>query len=216
MDQKSVISSLPGLQPGEIGRACQKLANRAQGHGWGFAQAEDYVQDYLLAHLENGAGIVEFAKTQNFYLTHRLSPDGRVHRTCGDLRATQGYAGDYEDAVETLESHSTDYPVGLMTAYQKRCFEFLANLDEEYVMARVGCGEARAKQIIDRATDIIVRVAANPDDYDGFFENLEIEDFDRWFNVTFVGKGQGGGRKKKGQDDYPSGQKDLFDDEGDE
>lgn len=196
---------------GEIGKMAAKLARRAKARGWSFADAEDYSQDYYLARLESGVSIEEFAKTQHFYLSNRVSPDGNAHRVCGASSHYQGADGEAVDALENIQSHYTEYPVGLMTDYQRRVFEYLAQLDEDKIMQELGVKIDRAKQILARATEILVRVAANPDDYDGFFQNLEIRDFNAWFAAVFPPT-RGGGNRKRG--DGPSGQGDLFGEEG--
>jgi hypothetical protein len=198
------------LAEGEIGKIATKLARRARGHGWSFVDAEDYQQDYRLAQFERGVSLEEFEKTQHFHLSNRASPDGKNHRVCGASSGYQGGDGDYIDALDHVQSHYTEYPVGLMTDYQRRVFAYLAELDEEKIMQTLGVRIDRAKQVLNRATDLLIRVAANPDDYRGFFENLEIQDFDAWFAIVFrrPGCGRKPGKKGGGQ----GGQGWLFDD----
>lgn len=196
---------------GEIGKVAAKLARRAKAHGWSFADAEDYSQDYYLARLESGVSIEEFAKTQHFYLSNRVSPDGKNHRVCGASSGHNDGDGEYVSTLENVQSHYDESPLGLMTDYQKRVFEYLAELDEEKIMQTLGVRIDRAKQILNRATELLIRVAANPDDYDGFFQNLEIRDFNAWFAAVFPPT-RGGGNRKRG--DGPSGQGNLFDDFG--
>lgn len=194
---------------GEIGKIAAKLAHRARAHGWNFADAEDYSQDYYLAQMESGVSLEEFAKTQHFFLTNRVSGDGKSHRVCGASSHYQGSDDEAVDALDNVQSHYDEYPVGLMTDYQRRVFEYLADLDEEKIMQTLGVKIDRAKQVLNRATELLIRVAANPDDYDGFFKNLEIQDFEQWFGVVFP-HSRGGGNTKKGGG--PSGQGWLFDD----
>lgn len=193
---------------GEIGKIAAKLAHRARAHGWNFADAEDYSQDYYLAQMESGVSVEEFAKTQHFYLTNRVSPDGKSHRVCGTSSHYQGSDGEAVAALDNVQSHYDEYPLGLMTDYQKRVFEYLAELDEEKIMQTLGVKIDRAKQILNKATDLLIRVAANPDNYPDFFENLEIQDFNAWFRAVFP-PSRGGGNIKKNVP--PSGQGWLFD-----
>jgi len=194
---------------GEIGKMAAKLAHRAKGHGWNFSDAEDYQQDYHIAQLESGVSLEEFEKTQHFYISNRVSGDGKSHRVCRAAAVFRGGNGEAVDALENVQSHYDEYPVGLMTDYQRRVFEYLAELDEETIMQKLGVRIDRAKQVLNRATEILIRVAANPDDYEGFFENLEIRDFDAWFRVAFRGTGCGRKPGKTGGGD--TGQGNLFD-----
>lgn len=194
--QKTIIST-PSAPSAEIARACRKIAGRAIGKGWYHADDEDFSQDYYLAQLENGMPLVDFAKAQHFHISNNCSPDGKCHRTIGDVRALQGEDGDYIDSAENLASHYIDYPLGAMTDAQQCIFSLLALLDEDFVMCTLGCGESRADQIIDEATDLLIDYATTQDYHGVAWTEMDEDDFRLWLRIMFRPNRTGGGRPKK-------------------
>jgi hypothetical protein len=147
--------------------------------------------------MESGVSVEEFAKTQHFHISNRVSPDGKSHRICGALSEIKNLGGGYIDALEYIQDGHEAYPLHTLTDYQKRIFAFAVELDEQMIMRMIGCGEERARQIMYKAGEALAKIGADNGESGGLFGGVHyIDDFEAWLRVQFMAKSNCGGRKQ--------------------